>query len=140
MTWKPLILHFMEEIIEHSSSTSTICLVSFWSVVDVIKLFLEEFPPKLSNWIKFDKMSEPAQKYQNNVILSYTLFICSKMTYYYCFSLAGNLDFLDFLQKSFFNTNYSLFSPIFCTVVNVIKLFWRKSGNSRFPTKLKQQF
>ena len=28
-----------------------------------------------------------------------TLFICSKMVYSCCFSLGGNLDFLDFLQK-----------------------------------------
>ena len=35
-----------------------------------------------------------------------TLFICSKMVYSCCFSLGGNLDFLDFLQKKFYNIDY----------------------------------
>ena len=50
-------------------------------------------------------MSEPAQKCENNAIFkqNYTLelFIALEMVYYCCFSLGGNLDFLDFLQKSF---------------------------------------
>ena len=28
------------------------------------------------------------------------------MVYYCCFSLGGNLGFLDFLQKKFYNINY----------------------------------
>ena len=35
-----------------------------------------------------------------------TLLICSKMAYSCCFSLGGNLDFLDFLQKKFYNIDY----------------------------------
>ena len=32
--------------------------------------------------------------------------ICSKMAYSGYFSLGGNLDFLNFLQKKFYNINY----------------------------------
>ena len=50
-------------------------------------------------------MSEPTQKCENlaNFKQKYTLelFIALEMVYYCCFSLGGNLDFLDFLQKSF---------------------------------------
>ena len=50
-------------------------------------------------------MSEPAQKCENQAIFkqNYTveLFISLEMVYNCCFSLEGNLDFLDFLQKSF---------------------------------------
>ena len=50
-------------------------------------------------------MSEPAQKCENYAILkqNYTLELCIafKMAYSCCFSLGGNLDFPDFLQKSF---------------------------------------
>ena len=50
-------------------------------------------------------MSEPALKCENNVIVKqiYTLklFIAFKMAYSSCFSLGGNLDFPEFLQKSF---------------------------------------
>ena len=35
-----------------------------------------------------------------------TLFICSKMAYSCCFSLEGNLDFLESLQKKFNNIDY----------------------------------
>ena len=49
-------------------------------------------------------MSEPAQKCKNlaNFKQKYTLelFIALEMVYYCCFSLGGNLDFLNFLQKS----------------------------------------
>ena len=56
-------------------------------------------------------MSEPALKCETNAIVkqNYTpkLFIAFKMAAYYChFSLGGNLDFLDFLQKKFYNINY----------------------------------
>ena len=48
-------------------------------------------------------MSEPAQKCENYAILkqNYTLELCIafKMAYSCCFSLGGNLDFPDFLQK-----------------------------------------
>ena len=57
-------------------------------------------------------MSEPALKCENNAIFkqNYTLelFIALEMVYYCCFSLGGNLDFLDFLQKKFYNINYGL--------------------------------
>ena len=50
-------------------------------------------------------MSEPAQKCENYAIFkqNYTLELLNalEMVYYCCFSLGGNLDFLDFLQKSF---------------------------------------
>ena len=50
-------------------------------------------------------MSEPALKCENNAIFKqiYTLklFIAFKMAYSCCFSLGGNLDFPEFLQKRF---------------------------------------
>ena len=50
-------------------------------------------------------MSEPAQKCENYAIFkqNYTLklFVAFKMAYSCCFSLEGNLDFPEFLQKSF---------------------------------------
>ena len=53
-------------------------------------------------------MSEPAQKCENQAIFKqkYTqkLLIAFKMVFYCCFSLGGNLDFLDF-QKKFCNIN-----------------------------------
>ena len=55
-------------------------------------------------------MSEPAQKCENYAIFkqNYTLklFVAFKMAYSCCFSLGGNLDFLDFLQKKFYNIDY----------------------------------
>ena len=57
-------------------------------------------------------MSEPEQKCENNAVFkqNYTakLLITFKMAYSCCFSLGGNLDFLDFLQKKFYNINYGL--------------------------------
>ena len=51
-------------------------------------------------------MSEPEQKCENNAVFkqNYTakLLITFKMAYSCCFSLGGNLDFLDFLQKRFY--------------------------------------
>ena len=50
-------------------------------------------------------MSEPALKCENNAIFkqNYTqkLFISFKISYYCCFGLRGNLEFPDFLQKSY---------------------------------------
>ena len=50
-------------------------------------------------------MFEPALKCQHNAIFKQNyalkLFITFKMAYYCCFSLGGNLDFPDFLQKKF---------------------------------------
>ena len=56
-------------------------------------------------------MHEPALSCENNAILSKTtntqkLFIALKMAYSCCFSLGGNLDFPEFLQKKFYNINY----------------------------------
>ena len=42
--------------------------------------------------------------FNQNYILE--LFIALEMVYYCCFSLGGNLDFLDFLQKKFYNIDY----------------------------------
>ena len=57
-------------------------------------------------------MSEPAQRCENYAIFkqNYTpeLFIAFKMVYSCCFSLGGNLDFPEFLQKKFYNINYRL--------------------------------
>ena len=57
-------------------------------------------------------MSEPAQKCENNAsfkqINTLKLFIAFKMAYSCCFSLGGNLDFPEFLQKKFYDINYSL--------------------------------
>ena len=50
-------------------------------------------------------MSEPAEKCENNAIFKqiYTikLFFVFEMAYSGCFTLGGNLDFPEFLQKSF---------------------------------------
>ena len=51
-------------------------------------------------------MSEPALKYENMLFLIKTkptlkLFIAFKMAYSCSFGFRGNLDFPDFLQKSF---------------------------------------
>ena len=55
-------------------------------------------------------MSEPAQRRENHAIFkqNYTpeLFIAFKMVYSCCFSLGGNLDFPEYLQKKFYNINY----------------------------------
>ena len=55
-------------------------------------------------------MSEPGQKCDNYAIFKQNymleLFIALEMVYYCCFSLGVNLDFLDFLQKKFYNINY----------------------------------
>ena len=57
-------------------------------------------------------MSEPALKCENNAsfkqINTLKLFIAFKMAYSCCFSLGGNLDFPEFLQKKFYNINYSI--------------------------------
>ena len=55
-------------------------------------------------------MSEPALKCENNAsfkqIYTIKLFIAFKMAYSCCFSLEGNLDFPEFLQKKLYNINY----------------------------------
>ena len=57
-------------------------------------------------------MSEPAQKCENYAIFkqNYTLklFVAFKMAYSCCFGLWGNLDFPDFLQKSFITSTTGL--------------------------------
>ena len=57
-------------------------------------------------------MSEPAQKCENiasfKQINTLNLFIAFKMAYSCCFSFGGSLDFPEFLQKKFYNINYSL--------------------------------
>ena len=55
-------------------------------------------------------MIEHALKCENNAIFEYNftpkLFIAFKMAYYYYFIFEGNLDFLDFLKKQFYNMDY----------------------------------
>ena len=55
-------------------------------------------------------MSEPAQKCENCGIFkqNYTLkvFVAFKTANSCCFTLRGNLNFPDFLQKKFYNINY----------------------------------
>ena len=57
-------------------------------------------------------MSEPALKCENNDIFkendTLKLFIAFKMAYSCCFSLGRNLDFLDFIQKSFITSTPGL--------------------------------
>ena len=50
-------------------------------------------------------MFEPALKFKTMLFSSKTLklLITFKMAYSYCFSLGGNIDFPDFLQKKFYN-------------------------------------
>ena len=58
-------------------------------------------------------MSEPAQKCENYAIFkqNYTpeLLIALKMAYCCCLGFRGNLDFPDFLQKSFITSTTALF-------------------------------
>jgi len=58
----------------------------------------------------FVLMSEPALECENNAIFKQNyaqkLFISFKISYSCHFSLRGNLDFPDFLQKKFSNINY----------------------------------
>ena len=80
-------------------------------VVDVINFFEEiSISPKLRNWNKFVLISEPALKCENNIAFKqmYTLklSIAFKMAYSSCFSLGGNLYFLEFLKQKFYNINY----------------------------------
>ena len=51
-------------------------------------------------------MNESAKKIYFQLNYIETLFFCSKMVYSCCFSLGGDLYFLDFLQKKFYNINY----------------------------------
>ena len=55
-------------------------------------------------------MSEPALKCENNAsfkqIYTPKLLIAFKIAFSYCFSLGGNLDFPEFLQKKFYNIIY----------------------------------
>ena len=57
-------------------------------------------------------MSEPALKCENNAsfkqIYTLKLFIAFKMAYSCCFSLGGNIDFPEILQKSFIASTTSL--------------------------------
>ena len=72
-------------------------------------------------------MSEPAQKCKNKAFYKQNctlkLFIAVKMTYSCSFSLGGNIDFLDFLQKKFYNTVYWRLRPKFLTSSNIASLF-----------------
>ena len=80
-------------------------------LVDVTKLFWRKsrFPQNLE-MEKIVLMSEPALKCENNAsfnqIYTLKLFIAFKMAYSCCFSLGGNLDIPEFLQKKFYNINY----------------------------------
>ena len=69
--------------------------------------------PKLRNWKKFVLMFEPALKCQDNAIfkLNYSLKLFIKIAYSCCFSLGGNQDFPDFLQKSFITLTVGTFLP-----------------------------
>ena len=70
-------------------------------------------------------MSEPAQKCENYAIFkqNYTLklFVAFKMAYSCCFSLGGNLDFLDFLQKSFITSTTGGTKTIFHFIYAPVK-------------------
>ena len=66
-------------------------------------------------------MSTLALKCVNNAIFKqiYTLklLIAFKMAYSCCFSLGGNLDFLEFLQKSFITSTTGVYKKLGKTVV-----------------------
>ena len=53
------------------------------------------------------------------------------MDYSFCFSLGGNLDFLDFLQKKFYNIDYwsniQLGAKSIDTITNIV--FWSPQVN-----------
>ena len=57
-------------------------------------------------------MSEPARKCENYAIckqnLTLELFIALKISFSCCFSFRGNLDFPEFLQKSFITSTTGL--------------------------------
>ena len=57
-------------------------------------------------------MTECALKYEKNAIFkdnfTLKLFITFKMAYSCCFGLRGNLDFPDYLQKSFISSTSDL--------------------------------
>ena len=63
---------------------------------------------------------------------NYTLdmFISFKMAYSYCFSLGGNLDFIDFLQKSFITST----TVRFLVQCLKYKQYWQKIA-VLLPTK-----
>ena len=66
---------------------------------------------KLRNWIKFVLRFENFAIFKQNYTLK--VFIAFKMAHSWCFSLGENLDFLDILQKKFYNINkgsHSFFS------------------------------
>ena len=72
-------------------------------------------------------MSEPGLKCENNAanfkqIYAVKLFIAFKMAYSCCFSFVGNLDFPEFLQKKFYNINYST-TTFYSIVTNLCKKF-----------------
>ena len=52
-------------------------------------------------------MSELALKYENNASFMhiYTLKLFNAFKMAYCFSLGGNIDFSEFLQKKLYNIN-----------------------------------
>ena len=56
-------------------------------------------------------MPDPVLKYENNAIFKFNctlkLLIDFKIAYSCCSSLEGNLDFPDFLQKTFYAIDYS---------------------------------
>ena len=63
-------------------------------------------------------MSEPSQKCENNAIFkqNYTkkLLISFKISYSCCFGFRGNLEFPDFLQKSFITSTTGPMTFPFC--------------------------
>ena len=80
-------------------------------------------------------MSEPSQKCDNNAIFkqNYTqkLFISFKISYSCCFGFRGNLEFPDFLQKSFLTSttgrNPSCLFYAWCMKQSFVELAWTKT-------------
>ena len=87
---------------------------TFWpSVLDVIKLFCRksrftcnlDIEKSLFWCLNLHKNVKTMLFKQNNTV---KLFIAFKMAFSHCFSLTGNLDFPDFLQKSFITSTTGL--------------------------------
>ena len=56
-------------------------------------------------------MTEPSQKCENNAIFTQKRFISFKISYSCCFGLRGNLEFPDFLKKSFITSTSGAIFP-----------------------------
>ena len=79
-----------------------VMLLSFWQVVDAVKLFLDEIEisPKIKNLkiVLSDAWTGTKMWKQNYFNATLRLFIALKMAYFCSCNWGVNLDFLDFLR------------------------------------------